>query len=183
VVEKANLMAAILAIATVLGGLAALWFFWDKIIAWLRPQPRSSTERDSLAGVDPDRVALELKLAQLARFTWTGRVLNHAPEQQFVEVEANDDIEVLRLTYCTEKNAGIATDEVQPPIKVRQVRIPIRPDCLIEVQRVGYNPHDGSFNMKLKIGARVLGEYRELVHPTHVRQTAVGSTAYRDVFG
>ncbi len=33
-------MQAVITVATLLGGAAAVWFFWDKIVARLRPPPR-----------------------------------------------------------------------------------------------------------------------------------------------
>jgi len=32
-------MNALLAIATILGGIAAVWFFWDKLVMWRKPDP------------------------------------------------------------------------------------------------------------------------------------------------
>lgn len=41
-------MATLLTLATLLGGAAALWFFWDKIVAWLFPQASEAKARNLL---------------------------------------------------------------------------------------------------------------------------------------
>ena len=38
----------ILAIATVLGGIAAIWFFWDKIVEFFKPNPLRSPSRENI---------------------------------------------------------------------------------------------------------------------------------------
>lgn len=41
-------MAIILGIATILGGIAAIWFFWDKIAAWWQEQHQSIVVRPTI---------------------------------------------------------------------------------------------------------------------------------------
>src|SRR5262245_57148933 len=51
---------------------------------------------------DAARVALEQRLAQIAGFSSSAHVLNEAPLAQVIEVEANEEMEAVRLTYCAE---------------------------------------------------------------------------------
>lgn len=44
-------MNAVLAIATILGGIAAIWFFWDKIVQWLRPDPLQNPTPEAIRKV------------------------------------------------------------------------------------------------------------------------------------
>ena len=59
-------MALLLAIATVLGGLAALWYFWDKIRTWLRPTPSAPAPAAPAApATAADRPLIENLIAEL----------------------------------------------------------------------------------------------------------------------
>jgi len=54
-------MQIVLGIATLVGGVAALWFFWDKVAAWFRPTsaaPAPSVTRDTAL---PQHLAGELE--------------------------------------------------------------------------------------------------------------------------
>src|SRR6266849_6020942 len=133
---------------------------------------------EARARTEEERAALERRLAQLAGFNWAGRVLNRAPEEQVLEVDANEEMAAVQLTYCAETGAGVANQTFQQPIRGRQIRIPISRNLLVEVQRVKYDRYTGNFNIGLKIRARVLGEYRDLIVPGHVHVQQVGNTSY-----
>jgi hypothetical protein len=66
-------MAVVLGVATLLGGIAALWYFWDKIAAWFRHAPAIPPEPDVL-WVDlnyPADSGLQARLnAQGYRLVW-----------------------------------------------------------------------------------------------------------------
>jgi len=62
-------MAVLLTVATVLGGLAALWYFWDKIHAWLRPTPSApapaAPPTPAVPATTTDRPLIENLIAEL----------------------------------------------------------------------------------------------------------------------
>ncbi len=63
-------MDAVLAVATILGGIAAVWFFWDKIAGWLWPDP--------LRNPTPEAI-MEVVLASNPRDDWS-KVITGAKE-------------------------------------------------------------------------------------------------------
>ena len=66
-------MASLLAVATVLGGLAALWYFWDKMRAWLRPTPS--------APAPPAPAASAIRDAKIERELWRLEEADRAREE------------------------------------------------------------------------------------------------------
>ena len=64
----------LLAIATVLGGIAAVWFFWDRLVEWIRPDPLKKPSRENIQQVvmksDPrsDWIRAQTNLRQVVSY-------------------------------------------------------------------------------------------------------------------
>jgi hypothetical protein len=95
------LMVWFLGTCTVLGGLAALWFFWDKITGWFRRPPPAPPEPEPL--VDDERVNRVVDAfcapnqrdhGGVFRFIHAGAALLRSPE------EVAEAAERIRLRGC-----------------------------------------------------------------------------------
>lgn len=64
-----------LAVATILGGIGAAWFFWDKIYAWIKPNPLQNPSRENIIKVI---LKSDAKADWIKSQTNTGQTISYA---------------------------------------------------------------------------------------------------------
>jgi hypothetical protein len=124
--------------------------------------------QQEIVRVERERGDWERRSRQQQGLVITGRIAGDHPEPQFVQITANEQMEALRLDYCIDTGARVATWPLEPPLVGRELRIPIDKNLLRKVHNTKSDGRTGNADVYFKSLLRVLGSEREIEVPARV---------------
>jgi len=148
--------------------------------AWLLPN-RVTRLRKQLA----DAEGREEEYRRQLGTTVIGRIAGDAPEPQLVFLTATEDSKVVRLDYCIDTGARVATCPLQPPLSGKagvEVRIPIEKQCLQKLHGTKNDVRTGSADVRFKVLIHVIGREGEVEVPARIAPV-YGPNGYLRVVG
>ena len=146
-------------------------------------QQQTAAAQLEIAHIERERSDWEQRYRQQLGLNITGRILGTLPEPQAIQVNANEEMDPIRIDYCIDTGARIVTDDVSGAPRGRELHLPISSDHVRELQRIKYNARDGSADIRFRILVRVLGTDREIDVPARLVDRQIGNRSYLGVVG
>jgi hypothetical protein len=141
------------------------------VITWVLTRGDSkklAEAQQEIIRIERERSEWERRYRQQQGLTIAGRIVGDAPEPQFVQLTANEQMEILRLDYCIDTGARAAMWPLEPPLVGREVRIPIEKNPLNRLYNAKNDSRTGSADVRFRALIRALGNEREVEVPARI---------------
>lgn len=108
-------------------------------------------------------------------------VFGEPPEKQFIRVRADGEIAVIRLDYMLGDGTLIRKEETSSCGSL--IDFPINDQLVLEVQRIKYDPKDGSAPIRFRLHYLMSGIEKQFELQARIQPIFIGSTNYRRIIG